>query len=171
MTKALVQLVKAKLAEETAKQRREALTSKAIQEALDLYSSNLEGDSPSSHIVFATELPDGRIGTVQIKFVTTKPTPKNNTALAEIEELLEYNINQLRQIASHRKQIDSYDDAIYDLRQKVEQFQKQIDVLTLERMRYCQDNSDDVDQLVADREEVIANCTVKQPQLAVSFKG
>jgi ABC-type uncharacterized transport system permease subunit len=171
MTKALVQLIKARLAEETAKQRREALTSKAIQEALDLYSDSLKADSPSSHIVFATELPDGRMGTVQIRFVTTKPTPKNNTALAQIEELLDYNINQLRQIASHRKQIDSYDDAIYDLKFKVEQFQKQIDILVLERMHYCQDNSDDVDQLVADREEVIANCTVKQPQLAVSFKG
>ena len=170
MTKALVQLIKAKLAEETAKQRREALTSKAIQEALDKYSKNLEDNSEDSHIVFATELPDGRLGSVQIRFVTTKPTPKNNTALAEIEELLEYNINQLRQIPSHRKQIDSYDDAIYDLKLKVEQFQKQIDILVLERMHYCQDNSDDIDQLVADREEVISNCTVKQPQLAVSFK-
>ena len=170
MTKALTQLVKAKLAEETAKQKREALTSKAIQEALDLYSDSLKDDSPSSHIVFATELPDGRMGTVQIKFVTTKPTPKNNTALAEIEELLEYYINQLRHIPSHRRQIDSYDDSIYDLKLKVEQFQKQIDVLTLERMRYCQDNSDDIDQLMADREDVISNCTVKQPQLAVSFK-
>jgi len=169
MTKALVQLIEAKLAEETAKQKREALTSKAIQEALEVYSSNLEGDSPNSHIVFATEL-DGRMGTVQIRFVTTKPTPNNNTALAEIEELLEYSINQLRQIANHRKQIDSYDNAIYDLKLKVEQFQKQIDILVLERMHYCQDNSDDIDRLLADREEVIANCTVKQPQLAVSFK-
>jgi hypothetical protein len=175
MTNAIQQLVQCAYQTKRLQQLRASLTDAAILEALDLYQQQFQSEASDpgkkpSQIVYAVELPGERLAQVTLRFVTQKPTAKNNTALAEIEELIEFNIFQLRADPYHDHYFSRLDTDIADLKAKVEQYQKRIINLQDERLRYAQTVSPEVDELLNDREEVIANCTVKNPQLSVEVK-
>jgi hypothetical protein len=175
MTNAIQQLVQCAYQTKRLQQLRASLTDAAIQEALDLYQQQfqLEASDPGkkpSQIVYAVELPGQQLAQVTLRFVTQKPTVKNNTALENIEELIEFNIFQLRADPYHDHYFSRLDTDIADLKAKVEQYQKSIVNLQDERLRYAQTVSPEVDELLNDREQVIVNCTVKNPQLSVEVK-